>query len=133
MSPGGHNGGVPERYTIEEAEQMLPEVALRMARLAALQRQAAAALAGARRRARRNGHRGGLDAELAGEMGAVLTWFEENHLQVKGVSPPLVDFPAEYGGREVLLCWTEGEERIGWWHLPESGFAGRRPIEDLQD
>lgn len=124
---------MPERYTIEEADALLPEVVPRMTRLTALQRQAAAAVAGARRRARRNGQRGGLGSAVAGEMGALLTWFEENHLQVKGISPPLVDFPAEYGGREVLLCWTEGEERIGWYHLPDAGFAGRRPVEELRD
>lgn len=133
--PGGsgHNGGMPERYTIEDANALVPEVAERTARLAALQRRATAGLAGARRRARRNGHRGGLEAEVAGEMGSLLAWFEKNHLLVKGVSPPLVDFPAEYGGREVLLCWTEGEERIGWYHLPDAGFAGRRPVEELED
>ena len=130
---GGHNGGVSERYTIEEADALIPEVAERMARLAALQRRAATGLGEARRRARRNGHRGGLEAEVAGEMGTLLAWFEENHLVVKGVSPPLVDFPAQFGGRDVLLCWTEGEERIGWYHLPDAGFAGRRPIEELSD
>ncbi|MBS1196082.1 MAG: hypothetical protein H6R33_802, partial [Actinobacteria bacterium] len=34
--------------------------------------------------------------------------------------------------RDVLLCWTEGEERIGWYHSPEEGFAGRRPVEELR-
>jgi hypothetical protein len=134
VRPGwSHNGGVPECYTIEEADALLPEVAEGMERLGALQRRAATGLAGARSRARRNGHRGGLDAALSGEMGALLTWFEEKHLVVKAVSPPLVDFPAEYGGREVLLCWTEGEDRIGWYHLPDAGFAGRRPVEELRD
>ena len=130
---GGHNGGVRERYTIEQADALLPEVAERIERLAALHRRGAAGLAGARRRARRNGHRDGLDAEVAREMGTLLAWFEENHLVVKGVSPPLVDFPAHYGGRDVLLCWTEGEERIGWYHLPDAGFAGRKPVGELRD
>jgi hypothetical protein len=124
---------VSERYTIEEADALIPEVAERMARLAALQRRAATGLGEARRRARRNGHRGGLEAEVAGEMGTLLAWLEENHLVVKGVSPPLVDFPAQYGGRDVLLCWTEGEERIGWYHLPDAGFAGRKPVGELRD
>lgn len=132
MRPGWqHNGGMAERYTIEEADALVPEVAERIARLGALQRRAATGLAGARRRARRNGHRGGLEAGVAGEMGALLAWFEERHLLVKGVAPALVDFPAEYGGREVLLCWTQGEERIGWYHLPDAGFAGRRPVGEL--
>jgi hypothetical protein len=124
---------VSERYTIEEADALIPEVAERMARLAALQRRAATGLGEARRRARRNGHRGGLEAEVAGEMGTLLAWLEENHLVVKGVSPPLVDFPAQYGGRDVLLCWTEGEERIGWYHLHDAGFAGRKPVGELRD
>ena len=122
---------MPERYTIEEAEALLPEVVGRTARLGELQRGAAAALARAGRRARRNGHRAGVAPEVAAEMGRLLEWFEERAILVKGVSPPLVDFPARYGGRDVLLCWTEGEERIGWYHLPDEGFAGRRPLGEL--
>jgi Uncharacterized conserved protein (DUF2203) len=40
----------------------------------------------------------------------------------------LVDFPAIRDGREVYLCWEEGEDEIGWWHDPESGYAGRQPL-----
>lgn len=41
----------------------------------------------------------------------------------------LVDFPCLHpSGREVLLCWLSGEDDLGWWHLPEEGFAGRRPL-----
>ncbi|HSQ36666.1 MAG TPA: DUF2203 domain-containing protein [Acidimicrobiia bacterium] len=131
--PGhGHNGGVSPRYTIEEADALVPEVAGRMARLFDLQQEAAARLALARRRARGNGHGGGLDPEVAGNIAEGLEWFEERGLEVRGTAPPLVDFPARYGGRDVLLCWTEGEERIGWYHLPEEGFAGRRPVEELR-
>ena len=41
----------------------------------------------------------------------------------------LVDFPAKREGREVFLCWRLGEDRVAFWHGPESGFAGRRPLE----
>jgi hypothetical protein len=40
----------------------------------------------------------------------------------------LVDFPSLRGGREVYLCWLEGEEEIGWWHDLEAGYAGREPL-----
>ena len=40
----------------------------------------------------------------------------------------LIDFPALHAGREVLLCWQLGEDGLEWWHLPEEGFAGRRPL-----
>ena len=41
----------------------------------------------------------------------------------------LVDFPSMREGAEVYLCWEEGEPEIEFWHEPEAGFAGRRPIE----
>lgn len=41
----------------------------------------------------------------------------------------LIDFPAQHpSGRDVLLCWQLGEDDLAWWHLPEDGFAGRRPL-----
>ncbi|HUU61688.1 MAG TPA: DUF2203 domain-containing protein [Acidimicrobiia bacterium] len=119
------------RYTIEEADALVPEVAGRMARLVELQREAAARVTRTRRRVRGNGHGGSIDPSVAAEVGEALEWFEERGIEVRGTAPPLVDFPARYGDREVLLCWTEGEERIGWYHSPEEGFAGRRPVGEL--
>jgi hypothetical protein len=47
--------------------------------------------------------------------------------ELKG--PDLVDFWSwEDGKREVLLCWKLGEREISWFHTPESGFTGRRPV-----
>jgi hypothetical protein len=40
----------------------------------------------------------------------------------------LVDFPALREGQEIYLCWEEGEDEIGWWHDPGSGYAGRQPL-----
>jgi hypothetical protein len=40
----------------------------------------------------------------------------------------LIDFPAIREGEEVYLCWRPGEDRVGWWHEPDAGFAGRRPL-----
>jgi hypothetical protein len=42
----------------------------------------------------------------------------------------LVDFPALRDGREIYLCWEEGEEEIAFWHEPDTGFAGRKPLGD---
>jgi hypothetical protein len=48
---------------------------------------------------------------------------------VRDPSRGLVDFPSTRpSGRVVLLCWQSGEEDLAWWHLPEDGFAGRRPL-----
>jgi hypothetical protein len=40
----------------------------------------------------------------------------------------LVDFPSRREGRDVFLCWRLGEERVAYWHPPETGFSGRRPL-----
>jgi hypothetical protein len=41
-----------------------------------------------------------------------------------------VDFPAQLGGRTVYLCWRYGETAVTHWHELNTGFSGRRPIED---
>jgi hypothetical protein len=40
----------------------------------------------------------------------------------------LIDFPARREGRDVFLCWRLGEERVMFWHSPDTGFGGRRPL-----
>ncbi len=42
----------------------------------------------------------------------------------------LVDFPAVMDGEEVMLCWRSDESEVAWYHAPESGYAGRKPIPD---
>jgi len=49
---------------------------------------------------------------------------------VKDLDMGLVDFPSLLRGEEVYLCWKLGEERIGYWHGTEEGFAGRKPLDD---
>lgn len=40
----------------------------------------------------------------------------------------LVDFPGELEGRRVFLCWRLDEDRVGHYHFPDAGLAGRRPL-----
>jgi len=48
---------------------------------------------------------------------------------VKDLEIGLVDFPARRDNETVYLCWKLGEERIGYWHGVEEGFAGRKPLD----
>ena len=50
---------------------------------------------------------------------------------IKDIEVGLVDWPAMHQGREVLLCWKYGEPEVGFWHELHTGFAGRRPISEL--
>jgi len=45
----------------------------------------------------------------------------------------LVDFPARARGLPIFLCWRAGEARVGFWHGPAEGYAGRKPISTLAD
>ena len=40
----------------------------------------------------------------------------------------LIDFPSIRDGEEVYLCWRPGEDSVAWWHAPDAGFAGRKPL-----
>jgi len=51
-------------------------------------------------------------------------------VEVKDVNRGLLDFPSIYRGQVVYLCWSIGEERVGYWHPLDGGFAARRPLED---
>jgi hypothetical protein len=66
--------------------------------------------------------------ESHGDLRGLLAELNELGVQVKDIDQGLLDFPSVIDGREALLCWQVGEPRIGFWHTPEDGFAGRRPL-----
>jgi hypothetical protein len=47
---------------------------------------------------------------------------------LRDVDRGLIDFPSVRDGQEVYLCWLVDEDEIGFWHEPDAGFAGRRPL-----
>ena len=54
---------------------------------------------------------------------------QETGCLIKDLDEGLIDFPAIREGEEVYLCWKLGEDRIGYWHRIEEGFAGRQPLD----
>jgi hypothetical protein len=73
---------------------------------------------------------GGLPEWKAAEarLDELLTEIRETGVELKGVAPLLVDFPADLGGVPVYLCWLEGESELAWYHRADLGFAGRRRL-----
>ncbi|MBS3105295.1 DUF2203 domain-containing protein [Candidatus Woesearchaeota archaeon] len=57
---------------------------------------------------------------------------EETRCLLKDLEQGMVDFYCKFENRDVLLCWKFGEERVKVWHETDSGFAGRKPIIDLE-
>jgi hypothetical protein len=124
------------RFTYDEAAAVLPEARRRvgiladhLAQLEHLGRQLAAqqAIEGAVAEAK----------ALEASVDEQLDWFRARGVQVKGLAPPLLDFPAagRVGGQEVdvLLCWRAGEDAISWFHPAGTGFAARAPLANLDE
>lgn len=62
------------------------------------------------------------------ELRAGLTRLQDAEVVLRDLDRGLVDFPAIRDGREIYLCWVEGEDEIRYWHDLEAGFAGREPL-----
>jgi predicted ATPase len=62
--------------------------------------------------------------ERLAEQSPTVLLFEDMHWADDG----LLDFPSLREGEEILLCWRLGEDEIAFWHGPEEGFAGRKPL-----
>ena len=121
-------------YTLAEAEKALERVLellgrLRSARALLSDDEAREALTDAA-----PGNGGGAPARTVSEgfleLREALRDLQEMEVVLRDLDRGLVDFPALRDGREVYLCWEEGEERIAFWHEPDAGFAGRRPLDD---
>jgi len=119
-------------YTVEEANAALGWVserlrALRGAREKLTDEEARAALAEA---APANG--GGGPGLVVSEgfllLRSTLAELQEAEVVLRDLDRGLVDFPSLRDGREVYLCWLEGEDEIGFWHDPDAGYAGREPL-----
>jgi hypothetical protein len=68
---------------------------------------------------------------VAKEINALVLEIAHLGAEVKDLDQGLIDFRTTRRGREAYLCWKLGEgERITYWHDLESGFAGRKLIED---
>ena len=66
--------------------------------------------------------------EVVGQINVKADAISERGILVKGIEPGLVDFPSLKDGREVYLCWREGEAQIDFWHEVDTGFPGRQPL-----
>lgn len=130
------------RFTLAEANDLLPQFRALLQELAEVRRRALVAGRDLKRAVTRAGENGGsegasralvaLDA-FANRVARTRRIMESHGAVLKDASRGLVDFPARSGGREIYLCWQLGEEEILWWHDPEAGFAGRRPVSDLEE
>lgn len=104
-------------WSVEEARAHLP----RVRELVGVVRRAALVAA------RANGNGGG--PHPTDDVRAALAELAEGDIVVRDPAAGLIDFPAlGDDGVEYCLCYRLDEDDLGWWHLPEDGFAGRKPL-----
>ena len=120
------------RFSVEEANAALSWVSerierLRNARLALTDEEVREALSEAAP-TNGGGDPGRAVSEAFLEMRSALMDLQEQEIVLRDLDRGLVDFPAEREGRDVFLCWEEGEPEIGYWHDLDSGYGGRQPL-----
>jgi hypothetical protein len=120
-------------YSLEEASALLPWVADQLDRLRSARDRlgdvdARAALA-ATGQTNGGGQAGKVVSEGFVELRELMLELREREIVLRDLDRGLIDFPSLRGADEVYLCWEEGEAEIGFWHEPEAGFAGRRPLD----
>ena len=117
-------------YTVEEANAALPEVRAAVERI----RDARQVVFRHGERIRKAAARNGGGPEGAEYLEALRTLrvdmerLAEEGVILRDAESGLLDFPSERDGKIVYLCWRFGEDAIGFWHDPETGFAGRKPL-----
>ncbi|MFN2607074.1 MAG: DUF2203 domain-containing protein [Acidimicrobiales bacterium] len=105
-------------WTVDEAREYLPRLRALVERI----HHAASVRAG--RAGSANGSRSHMaDAQEAFEE------LEAGDIILRDASAGLIDFHARGAdGVVYYLCWRRGEPDLAWWHLPEEGFPGRKPL-----
>jgi hypothetical protein len=119
---------VSRQFTVEEAREMLPVLRDLAHRLVAVRAELTVAS-----HAQQQGDDTVSVADLKGldaRMSELIDEIAALGVEIKGIAPLLVDFPSTLDGKDVLLCWLEGDEKLEWYHETPHGFAGRRRIPD---
>ena len=119
-------------YSLEQARAELPWVRKTLARLRDARdrltdQEAQQALADGSE-TNGGGRRGKQVGEAYVELQNGLAAFERRGIVLRDLDRGLIDFPSVRDGREVYLCWIDGEDDIEFWHDLDAGFAGRRPL-----
>ena len=131
----------PRKYTIEEANQALPEVRRMVTRivdimpaLPEMHETVRIAEPKARRESAGEAEQEQLAQSVASLRAAemavavALRSLEAMDVTLKDAMTGLVDFLTERDGETVELCWRLGEQRVANWHRIGEGFPGRKPL-----
>jgi hypothetical protein len=121
-----------KHYTQAEANALLPQIRRWLGKLDRLRNELQAAEKRLQEHASAGSDLGGPSVNawvrLLAETQEVLMEFFRREIQIKDLERGLLDFPAMLHGKEVFLCWEQGEELVEFWHDLDSGYAGRQRL-----
>lgn len=124
-----------KRYTIDEANALVPAVRSVLLQLAVQRRRFAEAHAALHDHLGTDGSapaQGTADheatiAEVRAGMDALGQHLGALGIELRDIEMGLVDFPGERDGEPVWLCWRLADPTVAFWHTRREGFANRRP------
>jgi hypothetical protein len=133
---------VPRFFTLQEAEQLLPEVEFAIREAISHKAEFQSAESDWQAFQRRVTMLGGVQVDheqllelknrrdsTAVHLKEAIERIHEYGCVVKDLDIGLIDFPTLLRGEEVYLCWKLGESAIHFWHGVHEGFRGRKPID----
>ena len=135
FTPGSVRASVPKRrFTVVHANKTLPLVKRVVADIVrthgdVLRLQSDLDTHASRQRALAQAEIESLTARLED----YLDELTEIGCELKDWQMGLIDFVGRHQGRDVCLCWKLGEDRVGYWHELDAGFASRQPISKLRE
>ena len=122
-------GPEPEErlYSLAEARALLPETVRRLEQIAELREQMRAWGSAAEGMDPAADRGPGL-AELLASINARLRELTADGILVRDLRSGIIDFPGRDADGPLCWCYRLGESDIGYWHRPDEGFAGRKPV-----
>jgi len=133
---------MPKRFTLEEAQGLIPRVDRLLRQAIAVKTEFENAERGIQAINERVMMMGGMQVDreravearsrrdqAANQLRGAIEQVQEMGCVVKDLDTGLVDFPTLFRGVEVCLCWKLGETAIEFWHGEDEGFRGRKPID----
>jgi hypothetical protein len=133
---------MPRFFTLQQAEQLLPQVESAIRDAISLRSEFQQAETEWQNFSRRITMAGGMVVDhsqvidrknhresIALRLKENIEKIQDHGCVIKDLDIGLIDFPTLFHGEEVYLCWKLGESGIHFWHGMNEGFRGRKPID----
>lgn len=124
------------RFNLEQANRTLPLVSRIVADIVRVHRNATAIQNQLERLPQAAKNRKEIEKNLEGcmeRLSGLVDELSDVGCDIKDFQMGLVDFIGRHQHRDINLCWKLGEAQIEHWHELDAGFAGRQPVNLLEE